>query len=179
MVGNHTFTHIDFDHKTDFRNREEVVGTDRVIRATADYDTRLFRMPYGDPDHNPLAQLTGQQLGYLQIDEDIDTNDWSYAAGQEVPVPPLDGRGHVVIMHDAGGNRAGTVAMVQKLIHEAKAQGYTFTTLQPMLPAPYVPKRDAQPSFADRATLLTLQSVSSGASYSRGCSGSASDQCSS
>jgi len=37
------------------------------------------------------------------------------------------------------GNRAGTVAMVQKLIHEAKAQGYTFTTLQPMLPAPYVP----------------------------------------
>ena len=45
MVANHTMTHIDFDHETDFRNREEIIATDHVIRATAGYDTRLFRMP--------------------------------------------------------------------------------------------------------------------------------------
>lgn len=50
-------THIDFDHENDFRNREEIIWTDRVLRATARYDTRLFRMPHGDPDNNPLAML--------------------------------------------------------------------------------------------------------------------------
>ena len=55
MVGNHTMTHPEIDNKSDHRNREEIVGTDHVLRAVAGYDTRLFRMPYGDPDHNPLA----------------------------------------------------------------------------------------------------------------------------
>ena len=63
MAANHTMTHIDIDREVDARNREEIIGTDRVIRATADYSTRLFRMPPGDPDNNPLALLLGQQLG--------------------------------------------------------------------------------------------------------------------
>ena len=77
MVGNHTWSHPHFDDQTDFRGHEELIGTGHIIRAEAHYDTRLFRMPYGDPDNNPLAQLTGQELGYLQIDEDLDTHDWS------------------------------------------------------------------------------------------------------
>ena len=147
MVGNHTWSHLDFDTQTDFRNQEELVATDHVIRAEANYASPLFRIPMGDPDNNPVAQLQSQQLGYLQVDFDLDTNDWRHPPGEEVPVPSLDGRGHVVLMHDAGGQtRAGTVALLEKLIHDAKAQGYTFTTLAPILPPQYIPQKDVQPA---------------------------------
>jgi len=159
MVGNHTMSHLNFDHETDFRNREELIGNDRVMRATAGYATRLFRIPKGDPDHNALALLQSQQLGYVHVDDDLDTDDWKATPGVGVAVPPLDGRGHVVLMHDGGGNRAATVRMLEKLIAEAKKQGYTFTTLAPLLPPRYRPVKGVEPSLGDRATLLALQLV--------------------
>ena len=159
MVANHTMTHVDIDAETDARNREEIIGTDRVIRAAADYNTRLFRMPLGDPDRNPLALLTGQQLGQIHVSYDLDTEDWHYQPEREVPIPSLNGNGHVVLLHDAGGDRAGTVRMLKKLIVQARAQGYTFTTLAPILPPEYVPQKDIEPSIADQATLYTLTAV--------------------
>ena len=158
MVANHTMTHLDFDHEGDWRNREEIIATDHVIRATAGYETRLFRMPKGDPDNNPVALLQGQQLGQIHIDFDLDTRDWEYPLGAEIPVPTLDGRGHVVLLHDGGNDRSATVAMLERFIVEAKAQGYTFTTLTPILPPQYVPQK-ISPSFGDQTTLLSLQAV--------------------
>src|SRR5574340_217226 len=156
MLGNHTMTHIDFDAHGDARNREEVIGTDRVMRATAGYATRLFRIPEGDPHNNPRAVLHSQQLGFLHVNMDVDTVDWSYPPGHDIPVPQLDGAGHVVLMHDAGGDRSATIRMVEKLIHEAKTQGYTFSTMAPLLPAEYVPVRDMASTVADRATGVAL-----------------------
>ncbi len=46
--------------------------------------------------------------------------------------------------------------MLERLIAEAKAQGYTFTTLAPILPPQYVPHHNVPPSLADQATLSAL-----------------------
>jgi biofilm PGA synthesis N-glycosyltransferase PgaC len=160
MAGNHTMTHPhSFDDRSDVANRWELVGTDRVMRATAGYATTLFRIPNGDPEHHALALLQAQQLGYLHVDADLDSRDWAVAGGDEVPVPPLDGRGHVVLMHDGGGDRAATVRMLEKLIAQAKALGYSFATLAPLLPASHLPTRDVRPSPPDWATVLGLDAV--------------------
>lgn len=159
MVGNHTMTHIDFEVKNDIWNREELVATDRVIRAGASYSTRLFRIPRGNPDENMLAQTQAQQLGYLQVNMDIDTLDWKFKPGQDIPVPPLDGKGHVVLLHDGGGDRTKTVEMLSKLIAEAKRQGYTFSTLQPILPPEYVPATGVGSTLGDQATFRSLQAI--------------------
>ena len=74
-------------------------------------------------------------------------------------LPELDGRGHVILLHDAGGDRTGTALMLEKLIVEAKAQGYRFTTLEPILPPEFVPQHNTSPSVADHATLCALQAV--------------------
>ena len=66
-VGNHTLTHSGLGHAS-VLDREDLVGADRIIRAIADYGTRLFRIPYGDPDDNVLAVLRAQQLGYTVVD---------------------------------------------------------------------------------------------------------------
>jgi biofilm PGA synthesis N-glycosyltransferase PgaC len=161
MVGNHTMTHPEtFDAHSDFQNQQEINLTDRVLRAVAGYASPIFRIPTGQPEVNSLAQLESQQLGYLQVLFDTDSHDWEFdAQGREVPVPQLDGNGHVVIMHDAGGrSRAGTVAMLEKLIHEAKAQGYKFATAGYILPQRDLP-RHVTPSFSDRATLFFIQTV--------------------
>lgn len=159
MVANHSMSHIDFWANNDVRNREELIGTDRVMRAADSYSTRLFRIPTGDPDNNSLALLQAQQLGYVNVDFDLDTEDWSYAPGEPVPLPPLDGKGHVVLMHDGGGDRAATIKMLEKFIPEARAKGYTFTTLQPILPAAFVPQHNTAPTIDDHLTLSTMTAV--------------------
>ncbi|WP_307857492.1 bifunctional polysaccharide deacetylase/glycosyltransferase family 2 protein [Paenarthrobacter sp. DKR-5] len=156
MVGNHTMTHTNFWANDDLHNRQELIGTDRVLRAMDNYATSLFRIPTGWPQNNALALLQAQQLGYLHLDADLDTLDWSYAPGQTIPVPKLDGKGHVVLMHDGGGDRAGSIAMLKKFIAEAKAQGYTFSTVQPLLTPQYVPQKAAKPVLADTATLSAM-----------------------
>jgi len=159
MVGNHTMNHIDFYANDATLNRFELIGTDRLVRAVAGYQTRLFRIPEGDPYDNPRAVLQAQQLGYLHVDFDLDTLDWDHPPGEEIPVPELDGEGHVVLMHDGGGDRAQTVVMLERLIAEAKAQGYEFTTLAPLLDARSMPREEVSPDTADYATLVATSSV--------------------
>jgi biofilm PGA synthesis N-glycosyltransferase PgaC len=157
MAGNHTMFHIDFDDHTDFRNRQEIIAADRVMRATAGYASRLFRIPKGDPDNNTLALLQSQQLGYLQVDQDIDTLDWKASPGDQLAVPQLDGRGHVVLLHDGGGDRSATIRMLEEFIAEAKSKGYAFSTLAPLLSQRYQPMSNVKPYPADTATYRTLR----------------------
>jgi poly-beta-1,6 N-acetyl-D-glucosamine synthase len=158
MVGNHTMYHSDFWAHDDVYNREAIIGTDRVMRATDNYATRLFRIPSGDPENNTLALLQAQQLGFLHINMDMDTRDWDHPPGEPVPVPDLDGKGHVVLVHDAGGDRTATINLLKTLIPRAKAQGYTFSTVQPLLPSDFVPQR-ITPSVDDHLTLATYTSI--------------------
>ncbi|HKS01544.1 MAG TPA: polysaccharide deacetylase family protein, partial [Arthrobacter sp.] len=158
MVGNHTMFHSDFWAHDDYYNREAIVGTDRVMRATDNYATRLFRIPTGDPENNTLALLQAQQLGFLHVDMDLDTLDWERAPGEPVPLPNLDGKGHIVLLHDGGGDRTATVNMLKTLIPRAKALGYTFSTLQPLLASEYVPQQTA-PEADDYLTLATYTGI--------------------
>jgi cellulose synthase/poly-beta-1,6-N-acetylglucosamine synthase-like glycosyltransferase/peptidoglycan/xylan/chitin deacetylase (PgdA/CDA1 family) len=151
VVGNHTLTHIDAGHGS-LIDREEIIGDERIIRAVAGYDTRFFRIPNSDPDDNALLVLEAQQLGYIVVDLDLDSHDYQYKPGQNVPLPKLDGKGHVVLMHDGGANRAATIRLLPRLIAEAKADGYTFTTVDSLVPSQYWPRR-VTPSTADRFTL--------------------------
>ncbi|MET1086803.1 MAG: polysaccharide deacetylase family protein, partial [Arthrobacter sp.] len=156
MVGNHTMSHIDFWAHDDAFNRQQIIGADRVMRAADNYATRLFRIPTGNPENNTLALLQAQQLGYLHFNMDIDTRDWEYAPGVPIQVPNLDGEGHVVLIHDGGGDRTATINMLKELIPRARAQGYTFTTIQPMLPTEFVPQHSIQTTVEDNVTLAAM-----------------------
>jgi len=153
MIGNHTTTHSSFGAHDALWNRAQLVVNDRIIRATAGYATRIWRLPYGDPDLNPSALLLGQELGYTQVDFDLDTEDWR-SNGQPIALPELDGKGHVALMHDSGGDRSATVAMLQQLIDKARAEGYTFTTLAPLLSQEYTPVTGVAPDFVSKTTQI-------------------------
>ena len=156
-VGNHTVTHSGPGHGS-VLDREDLVGADRIIRATAGYGTRLFRIPYGDPDDNVLTVLRAQQLGYIVVDYDIDTRDWQYRAGQAIPLQALGGKGHVVLMHDGGADRTATIRLLPRLIAQAKAAGYTFTTAASLVPAASAPAA-VTPAPADYFTRYAAWTV--------------------
>lgn len=158
-VGNHTMTHATSDTSSLF-NREEVISTDREMRAVGGYASSLFRIPEADADNNPLPLLQAQQLGYLHVNFDIDTEDWSYAPGEDVPVPDLDGEGHVVLMHDSGGDRTASVEALRELIQEAKNEGYTFTTVDTIAPEQYQAEKNVEATVGDEAVAVTVAGVS-------------------
>lgn len=155
MLGNHTMTHVT-SWDSNFRNREELVGTDRVMRSAGNYASPLFRLPTGDPDNKAFPVMQAQQMGYLHVDFTLDMEDWTYGPEEQVAIPELDGEGQIVLMHDGGGDRTASIAGLKGLIDEAKAEGYTFSTLAPVLPAGYEPITHEQPTLADEATAFAL-----------------------
>ncbi|GAB3678039.1 glycosyltransferase [Actinocorallia lasiicapitis] len=137
-LGNHTYTHADLAASSDVRIRTELSLTQRALAGAAGVKTRLMRMPYSATpegttgDQWRAAQVAGAQ-GYLVVLTDRDTEDWSR--------PPVDrmvaaattasrqGEGAIIMLHDSGGDRAGTVAAVEQIITTLQPQGYRFTTL--------------------------------------------------
>jgi peptidoglycan/xylan/chitin deacetylase (PgdA/CDA1 family) len=111
------------------------------MRGLGGPKVRYFRPPYGGDDTDGIetagaAILQAQRDGIVTATFDVDTNDWQYGPHRTVPVPQLDGAGHVLLMHDGGENRSDTLVLVEKLIRSAKANGYTFSTLDAMSSAP-------------------------------------------
>ena len=115
----------------------------------------MFRIPTGDPETTPCP-LQSQQLGFLHINMDFDTRDWAYAPGVPITPEKLDGQGHIVLVHDGGGDRSATIEMLKTFIPMAKAQGYTFTTVAPILPTEFVPQSDVKGAVEDNATLAAM-----------------------
>jgi peptidoglycan/xylan/chitin deacetylase (PgdA/CDA1 family) len=86
-IGNHTFTHPQFDQITKTELRWQLNLTQRLIESTLGAKTILFRPPYGI-DHQPeyaeeVALLpVAQDMGYLIVGQRIDPDDWSTPDGK-------------------------------------------------------------------------------------------------
>ena len=169
-IGNHSLTHADLNDVGSFRSREELVQTDRILRALTSRATTSFRLPYGgttseEVSKNALGILRAQQLGYRLSSYDFETLDWTYGShsakvdSAHIPLPKFDGRNITVLMHDGGAdNRAATVEYVKdRLIPAARAAGYTFQTMPQIQPALRDSTRTITPSVWDRATVILAQ----------------------
>jgi cellulose synthase/poly-beta-1,6-N-acetylglucosamine synthase-like glycosyltransferase/peptidoglycan/xylan/chitin deacetylase (PgdA/CDA1 family) len=164
LVGNHTYTHPALSPHGSTRDHLELATTSRVMRSVGGHASGFFRLPYGGNDPDSISRsaapiLDAQQLGMVTAGFDIDTNDWQYAPGQTVPVPPLDGRGHVLLLHDGGADRSATLGLVQRLITEARAAGYTFVTMSPLHPGGTEAGGATPPSLTDTLTYRALWAV--------------------
>ena len=135
-LGVHTFTHPDMTKLPAWQRTMEYSQTQMAIAAAVGVKTSLLRFPYSssadalDDRTWPLVLEAGGQ-GYLTIETDVDSMDWSLPGVDSIvrAATPADGAGGVVLMHDAGGDRAETVAALDRLIPQLQAQGYEFLTV--------------------------------------------------
>jgi len=141
-IGNHTFTHPQFDQITKTELRWQLNLTQRLIESTLGAKTILFRPPYGI-DHQPeyaeeVALLpVAQDMGYLIVGQRIDPDDWSSPDGKN-QMPAADivqnvlrqvDKGNIILLHDGGGERAQTVAALPQVIDALRARGYQFVSV--------------------------------------------------
>ena len=121
---NHTWTHADLALLPARRWRAEVDGTSRLLRGITGHPVRCLRLPYGLGDPAVDAQLRAR--GLAELGWDVDPADYLK------PGPAVIARrvlaalhpGAIVIMHDGGGNRSGTVTALPAIIRGIRAAGY-------------------------------------------------------
>jgi peptidoglycan-N-acetylglucosamine deacetylase len=151
-IGNHTYTHPDFELASKGQIQLELNLTERLLESTLAVKTILFRPPYGI-DHQPetaseIALLPiPQAMGYVIIGGRIDPHDWGEVGDQ--PPPPTDAivervlkgavaqlhgeQGNIILMHDGGGDRSHTVEALPQIIDGLRAKGFTFVQVSDLL----------------------------------------------
>ncbi|MEV8507459.1 bifunctional polysaccharide deacetylase/glycosyltransferase family 2 protein [Actinoplanes sp. NPDC051475] len=135
-LGLHTFTHPNLQRLAPWRRSLELSQTQVAIARAANVRTNLARFPYSskpqaiDDVNWKIVKEAGAE-GYLVVVNDMDSEDWQRpGVGQIVrnATPPED-TGAVILFHDAGGDRAQTVAALKVFIPMMRARGYSFTTV--------------------------------------------------
>jgi peptidoglycan-N-acetylglucosamine deacetylase len=141
-IGNHTFTHPNFDQITNTEIKWQLNLTQRLIESTLGVKSLLFRPPYGI-DHQPenaedVQQLPyPQDMGYIIVGQRIDPDDWRAAQGKpQRPARQIAdevlrqaGVGNIILLHDGGGDREQTVQALPMIIDDLRAKGYQFTSV--------------------------------------------------
>ena len=145
-IGNHTYTHPNLGEATARKTRIEVNATQRLFGAFTGRSLRLFRAPYfGDAEPTTADEIdpvtVAQALGYLTVGLHVDPNDWRRPGVDAIIRSTIDGvegstvdrSGNVVLLHDAGGDRAQTVAALPILIDTLRARGYRFVPISGLI----------------------------------------------
>ena len=147
-IGNHTYTHPNIAKESEERVKIELSTTLRLIENGLGRGTTLFRPPY-NADSEPQTPeeikpiVEAQSQGYITIGESIDPRDWEKGITPDAIVKEVlsevdesagvADRGHLILMHDAGGDRNATVAALPRIIDTLRARGYEFVSLPQLM----------------------------------------------
>jgi peptidoglycan-N-acetylglucosamine deacetylase len=147
-VGNHTFTHPDFEIVSKSQVQFELNLTELLLESNLGVKTLLFRPPFGI-DHQPetaseIAMLpVPQSMGYIIVGAQIDPHDWGEPDGgapppvdtivQRVMADAQSGKGNIILMHDGGGDRSHTLIALPQIIDSLRAKGFEFVSVATLL----------------------------------------------
>jgi peptidoglycan/xylan/chitin deacetylase (PgdA/CDA1 family)/spore germination protein YaaH/GT2 family glycosyltransferase len=145
LIGNHTYTHPNFEEISPTQLRWELNLTQRLIGSTIGMKSILFRPPYGI-DHQPeyaeeVSQLPyAQDMGYLIVGQKIDPHDWRSPGGRQIPAQEIvdgvlkqAGDGNIILFHDGGGDRSQTVLALPQVIDALRERGYQFVSVADLI----------------------------------------------
>lgn len=139
-IGSHTFTHPNVAAVSPMRTKMELNANQRLFQEMTGHSMTLFRPPYV-ADSSPstpaelLPILRAQQMGYTMVGEAIDPEDWQMPASDEIVRRVMKELpdGNIILLHDAGGDRSGTVEALPKIIETLQHKGYSFVTVSDLL----------------------------------------------
>lgn len=124
----HTTSHdMELRNRSAERIQDEIAGTLAAITAAAPgAEVPFFRAPGGHFAENLNEVATS--LGQVPLGWSIDTRDWRQPGAAEIRDRVLHEAhpGAVVLMHDGGGDRTGTVEALPGIISGLADLGYEF-----------------------------------------------------
>jgi cellulose synthase/poly-beta-1,6-N-acetylglucosamine synthase-like glycosyltransferase/peptidoglycan/xylan/chitin deacetylase (PgdA/CDA1 family)/spore germination protein YaaH len=141
-IGNHTFTHPNVARISPQLLSLELNATERLFESRLGRRSVLFRPPYAEdvePETPEQVQplLVTSDLGYYTIGMQIDPNDWQNPGVDQIVQATIAGAergdGHVVLLHDSGGDRAQTVEALPQIIAGLRARGFQLVRVSDLL----------------------------------------------
>ncbi|MGW2476659.1 polysaccharide deacetylase family protein [Streptomyces sp. NPDC001665] len=126
-VGNHSWTHPLVTKLSRAGVTDELGRTSEVIGKITGAEPHWYRAPYGAWNRNSFE--IGAALGMEPMAWTVDTLDWTVPGTETIVrrVRQGAGPGVVVLSHDAGGNRAQSVAALRRYLPELLDDGYRLT----------------------------------------------------
>lgn len=138
-IEDHTHTHAPMGRLAPRDQRAQLL---QQVSATGAYGVpfpRMFRPPYGSWDGATLRLLRRYRM--LMVLWTVDANDYRRPGTAAIVHSVISGArpGAIILLHDAGGDRAETVAALPRIIRKLRARGYRLVTVPKLLldnPAP-------------------------------------------
>lgn len=129
VLANHSLCHDDMEDWDAARVRADLAETSALISDASGASVPFFRAPYG---HWGLTPQVAGELGMAPLGWQLAVDDW-LEPGPGVLVDRIRAGlapGGVVLLHDGGGDRSGTVQAVERVVPELLAAGW-----RPALPS--------------------------------------------
>lgn len=125
-IGNHTYGHPALNRLS---NAGITSQLGRAQKVFPDGAGGCFRPPYGAT--NNRVRRTASAAGYKQYMWTVDPRDWARPGSNAIfnRVVSHVRPGSIILLHDGGGGREGTVAAVRRLVPWLKKKGYMMVTL--------------------------------------------------
>lgn len=125
---NHTVTHdVSLPQRGDGSIADEISGAQEAIRGAApEAEITHYRAPGGNFAANVNA--AAEAHGLTPLAWSIDTRDWQRPGAAAIHDRVVAGLhpGAVILLHDGGGDRSGTVAALPDIINTVRDLGYEF-----------------------------------------------------
>ncbi|MEP6672099.1 MAG: glycosyltransferase [Chthoniobacter sp.] len=170
-IGNHTFTHPNLAVVSPQREVIELNGTKRALEGILGRSTIWFRPPY-QADAEPSSAeevrpiVTAAHLGYAMVGELIDPQDWNLWKGElgyqtrrsaeDITQSVIDQvttmKANMILLHDAGGDRAMTVQAIGLIVPQLRAKGYEFVRVSDLIGST---REQVMPSLSKGEQLIT------------------------
>ncbi len=127
-LGNHSLDHPQpFSARPAAELRRQVLVTQELIADATGVLPDLFRAPAGGWSEPVLRLLAGS--GLRAVDWSVDPKDWGEPGAGRIARRLLRSRpGDVVLCHDGGGDRSGTVQAVRAVLPVLRDRGVAFAT---------------------------------------------------
>lgn len=128
-VGIHSWRHTDYTSLSDGGVSADLARCRAALDPLLTRPVRWVRPPYGAVNARVRAAINA--AGYHVAMWSVDPRDWTTPGSSVIANRVLSGArdGAVVVMHDGGGNRAGTVAAMRTVIPALQKRGFELVTM--------------------------------------------------
>lgn len=127
LIGNHTYSHIQYSSKRELEFGEELVRTNEIVKDITGKDVMFVRPPYGS-----WNKKYETQLNMIPVLWSVDPLDWTTTNVTKVvkAVVSKVGENDIILLHDC---YQSTVTATFEIIDILSKEGYEFVTVDELL----------------------------------------------
>lgn len=135
-IGNHSYSHPDFNKLKKEAQLEEINKTTAIIEKYSGQNVALLRPPGGYLSYDLIEMSKKQNLIIAYWTYQQDSKDWrngTKASAISRHIIKNIQPGQVIILHDGCPNGMATAKAVDMIISNLKEEGYTFVTMSELI----------------------------------------------